>query len=681
MRINLLNKLLAGACLLWLASCTEGMLGDAPQPDVPGSSTTDDEGRRTVEVLIQNNLQVSGSAQTRADAPIATNAENEITSMDIYVFGSLTENGTYTYQERLSYRAGETVEKTDDVYPFVLVPSASNAAVSTARLSIKKGLYVKLYCVANQSELYTLNEGTPAYEPAVFTPLKQTAPGAEDNTVETPGIPTEADFLSKHVLHVIDPADETDVLRTPLPMAGDIAGCIDLTDINENSRLNVSMKLRRAVARFDVVNDKALSRLEITSIGMVGGHATTSLFPYTGQGDAQGGMIDYPVRKFLSGTPENTALNGGGEGLKSAYYTYAAPEDAELVLEGTYTTPASEAVKVSYRVPFKNIVDGNGTKVTINPNHRYTVKVNEASAYEVKLSITVADWEEGGSLDDYLPDNAVKITATGSLDTNTQFSSDKTWAGVNQNLGNGGTYFTYTLESNSELTYELVYFGVEVEPGTGWLNITEAKQTIGTGAANSYKYMYTVKKQNPTQPSTTSYPTATIVFKNKVGTALSLVVQPRPTLNGYANLVGDYWVAYTSNGNGGETYATAVATCTGEWRLPTMNEWREIVRSDADWNHYLTPGTDAFYDFFEGAEATTAKKVDDAVKANLFNVTSTYAGLNTNNAFWSSDVSKKNAGHYMCLQVNDFSAGTVSYTTKQATSAGALVRCIKDKQK
>lgn len=271
MKMNKLNILLAGVLLLWMASCSQGMLEEVPQPETQTPADAEEEGRRTVELLIQNNLQVNNSTATRADAPIATTAENEITAMDIYVFGSLTEHGKYTYQERLCYRADETVEKKDDIYPFVLVPSAANTAVSTARISIKKGLYVKLYCVANQSTLYILNNDKHAYEPAEFKALKQTAPGNENNQIETEGIPAESDFLTKHVLHVINPTDETDVIHTPLSMVGDIAGCIDLTDINENSRLNVSMKLRRAVARFDVINDKEKSRLEITEIGMVGG--------------------------------------------------------------------------------------------------------------------------------------------------------------------------------------------------------------------------------------------------------------------------------------------------------------------------------------------------------------------------------------------------------------------------
>lgn len=62
---------------------------------------------------------------------------------------------------------------------------------------------------------------------------------------------------------------------------------------------------------------------------------------------------------------------------------------------------ADESIPVSYKIPFSSIKNQEGINVAIQPNHRYTVQVNEADAYEVKLSIQVADWDEGGSLDEY----------------------------------------------------------------------------------------------------------------------------------------------------------------------------------------------------------------------------------------------------------------------------------------
>ena len=87
MNMKKLNRLLTGAVLLWLASCSEGMLDEAAQSGIQMPEDNGTAERRTVELQIQNKLQVSESSATRTDAPIATTDENEITAMDIYVFG------------------------------------------------------------------------------------------------------------------------------------------------------------------------------------------------------------------------------------------------------------------------------------------------------------------------------------------------------------------------------------------------------------------------------------------------------------------------------------------------------------------------------------------------------------------------------------------------------------------
>lgn len=158
MNMKKLNRLLTGAVLLWLASCSEGMLDEAAQSGIQMPEDNGTAERRTVELQIQNKLQVSESSATRTDAPIATTDENEITAMDIYVFGSETEHGIYTFQERLTYRAGQEETAPKGATSFILVTNGTDNKLSTARLSLKKGLYVKLYCVANSPELYVLDE-------------------------------------------------------------------------------------------------------------------------------------------------------------------------------------------------------------------------------------------------------------------------------------------------------------------------------------------------------------------------------------------------------------------------------------------------------------------------------------------------------------------------------------------
>lgn len=130
---------------------SEGLLsGTATGGDVA-------EGTRQLQIEVRNKLVTAGAA-TRKSGSIALNTENEITAMDFYVFASDDEFGTYTFQEKLSYRAGHEGDKIEGATPFILVTNSNNNAFSSAQLTIKKGLYVRLYCVANATQLYVLNE-------------------------------------------------------------------------------------------------------------------------------------------------------------------------------------------------------------------------------------------------------------------------------------------------------------------------------------------------------------------------------------------------------------------------------------------------------------------------------------------------------------------------------------------
>ena len=77
------------------------VLPGCPGFDCTSGITSGSEARREVILTLKNKLSV---VKTKAGDAIATTDENKISSLDIYVFGSTTENGTYTYQERFSYR-------------------------------------------------------------------------------------------------------------------------------------------------------------------------------------------------------------------------------------------------------------------------------------------------------------------------------------------------------------------------------------------------------------------------------------------------------------------------------------------------------------------------------------------------------------------------------------------------
>ena len=123
--------------LLSVASCTseteEQHRTSAPDPS--GS-----EARREVMLTLKNKLSV---VKTKAGDAIATADENKISSLDIYVFGSTTENGTYTYQERFSYRESSAeMPSGNDVTPLDLTEVGSDGKQTNALLSLKKGLCI-----------------------------------------------------------------------------------------------------------------------------------------------------------------------------------------------------------------------------------------------------------------------------------------------------------------------------------------------------------------------------------------------------------------------------------------------------------------------------------------------------------------------------------------------------------
>lgn len=375
-KMRLFNKLYGISLftlLLSVASCTSETeeQRQTPAPDPSGS-----EARREVMLTLKNKLSV---VKTKAGDAIATAEENKISSLDIYVFGSTTENGTYTYQERFSYRESSSdLPAGFDVTPLELTAVGSDGKQTNALLSLKKGLFVKLYCIANQSKLID-----PATNAAFngFIPLVQSNPGQPGNTV-TEGTPAESDFLLFKSIQ-LDPASATDILKTPLPMTGAYATPLDLTDFSVSARLQLGFRLTRSVARFDIVNDAATSKFTIQSVSMANGRKGVSFFPLKVTGTlptaAAGDLITYPARPF-DGEKANTGNCLG------AFYTWPSPmgDGGYLVLSGTYAANQTENVPVTYKVPFKP--EGDGNYIEVSQNHRYTVNITKADEYHLDFT-------------------------------------------------------------------------------------------------------------------------------------------------------------------------------------------------------------------------------------------------------------------------------------------------------
>ena len=494
-----------GLLALSLAGCSEAEVLPATTPgDDPLAG---DPTRREVILGFQNklNIKTAGTdtrvATTRADDAIATTEENEITSLDIYVFSSDKEEGPYTYQERFCYRAdGSTVPNATKI---ILTVEGNNVALATLRP--KKGLFTKFYCIANQPKL--LKSGA---EYTVFTPLEQSSPGADYNVVTKAGVPTETDFLT-FTTPLLDPAEATDILLTPLPMVGSYSPALDLRDISMGSRTRINMTLSRIVSRFDIINDEKLSHLTITGVSMGHGRKGVTFFPVVPVEDVDPTktLITYPDRDF-DGADANKGTQTG------AFYSYPSPiaDKGYLIIKGKYALNMTDVPQdVSYMVDFEQSVAGTGGYIEVKPNHRYTVRITDADPFKLDVNITVSDWTDGGDFE-YQPENELVIGTLAESGATTIAGNNEATVSPDET-----EYFSIPFTSNSEAECSIVYTS---SPGGSaeWLKTEITKDVVTRAGSTSY----TCKVSKNAGYTGNLFPKAIIVLRSKAGREESQIV-------------------------------------------------------------------------------------------------------------------------------------------------------------
>lgn len=507
--------------LAWTA-CTS----EYEQPlDKETDGGIDDPTRREVMLTLKNKLSLSPTATKAGE--IATAEENTIETLDVYVFGSEEENGTYTFQERFAYRP-EGLPLPAGATPLELTAIPGKDNNTTAKLTPKKGLYIRLYCIANQKEMKdpaklrdTTNPADPG-TPLVFADPNQTVADtlfaslvttAADESgssvvISQPGRPTEQEFLTYRT-PFIDPALAADTLVTPLPMSGALTVPVDLTDLAVSTRYTTGIRLTRMVARFDIVNNEKLSNLRITSVSMENGRKATSFFPikiYGSQPAAKGDLIVYPARKF-----EGKNANEGN--CTGAFYSWPSPtkDQGHLLLKGIYRVNKTDSTEVTYKVPFKTDNGDNSTYLDIAHNHRYTVNIIDADPYQLKCTLTTADWEDDGKIDDYEPDNTpgdMKIDIPDAFPGN-KYIADSSLVYMTRG---SGSYFNVTVGINSEIGVTKSYENGSTDKD--WLKIeTPAITDNLTKALSSKTYNFKIVISDSYDGE--DAPRATVTFTDK----------------------------------------------------------------------------------------------------------------------------------------------------------------------
>ncbi|MEY8612795.1 hypothetical protein AALM74_26870, partial [Parabacteroides segnis] len=190
----LYGKFITGclAAALLLGGCTKETEQKGTDPVTPDA----DNARREVMMTLRNKLSVK-PVSSKAGTPIATAAENAISTLDVYVFGATQENGDYTFLERFAYRANSNDKLPKGATELQLNTNDADGSETTALMKLKKGLFVKLYCIANDTTLVD-PATTKVVKPADFTPITFTE--SEDGTTRlaTEGIPHESTFTTYH---------------------------------------------------------------------------------------------------------------------------------------------------------------------------------------------------------------------------------------------------------------------------------------------------------------------------------------------------------------------------------------------------------------------------------------------------------------------------------------------------
>lgn len=355
------------------ASCSNSELGE------PGDRPTD--GRAEIQIAFSG----TGESQEYTRA-IASESENKIDQLHIYLFAADKQAGPYYYLE--TWTEGTDYDPAH--------PATTNFKIQDAGTSKKgilypnelKGLpWIKLLCVANHG-------ATPEFYDEAgmesLKPLVKVTTNADGTII--PGGTTETDFKAAFTKNNAD----ADLIETPLLMTGE-----GVTKISGVSKVDINLK--RVVSRFDIVNDKAKTNLTIEEIYMMQGRKRAPLWGATpatvDEGDlaTSGLLAKYATVDFKTIPGANT-----GE-TASAFYVYPnlATDQSYLVIKGTYKSPSTGKQElVEYHVDVARTPDGadKADFIKLLANNRYKLRISDVTSSNIMGTFEVVDWVSGGGI-------------------------------------------------------------------------------------------------------------------------------------------------------------------------------------------------------------------------------------------------------------------------------------------
>lgn len=353
--------------------------------------TGDGGGQRPNTAGKELRLVFGGSGEsTDYTRSIASESENKIERLDIYIFAAA--NGSTDYQYLETWNSADKDNAT--TRQFVLQGAGTSRKASIFPTELKGVPNLRLYCVANAPTLYQ-TDGT------AVTPMTPIQTDATTGTITTTG--TLASVFEEYLTETMQAAAVAgNPLQTPLVMSG-----------NGETRIlgniaTVNIELKRRVARFDVDNDASKTGLIIESVSLGNGRTNTTLVPSAlpifSDDDRKTKLIEYPASADFKLLP---LANQGV--TPSALYTYPADKTdrAYLIIKGQYQNPMQpNPVPVTYNLDITKPGAGGAPEfIDVKANTRYTLRIQEVMEATITAFFEIVDWTSGGGVI-IKPDNA-----------------------------------------------------------------------------------------------------------------------------------------------------------------------------------------------------------------------------------------------------------------------------------
>lgn len=282
-----------------------------------------------IQIMFNGNGTQTEYPGTRA---IATDSENTIEDLDVYIFAATAETGPYYFVEKWSKGASDDVS----AKTFTLQGAGANRKASIFPTEFKLYPYLRLYCVANAKQIYD-NAGAQL----TFTPLTADANGNVTVGSATPDVGASGAAVTTTGIKnaLLGKIQAGTPILTPLPMSG-MASTIISSDYSL-----ITVEMVRRVARFDIVNDAMTSNLTIEKITPLNARASFPLF----KEDWLATNI-IPVQDKYPTIDYTTLPNANKGTTQGAFYAFPTKDTdkMQVLIEGRYSgTPVSYYVKVA----------------------------------------------------------------------------------------------------------------------------------------------------------------------------------------------------------------------------------------------------------------------------------------------------------------------------------------------